>query len=700
MIKQFLFFAVFFVIGAGSTAQSGYKIHSNNINITYNQNQNQSIGWDKEKNQSIVVDNFNYSPFIVVQGVKCTDFDVRKMPFTQQKIHDAEFGSGVEVKTSGIYKGKNIRLQRNIILFFPEKFENTVIAKTTFENLGRSTIQIDSVISQQLLLKSKNTKSVEQVADFVSFQGGVQSWGDDYSRIWLTPGFYQDNFQGIHFTEHTEYIGAGIPFIDVWNKSMGVALMHIEKKPVWLSLPVKVNADGSTEIAIVEKPEEKYKMKSHLMPGDVYQTAISALIFHHLDFYDALNTYAELLRCCGIDIPSDSPPAAYEPYWKSWGWEWNFTLDDIKNKLPELKKMGIKTIGIDDGWMEFYGDWNVNRSKGKFPEGEQDMVDFVKKLHDEGFKTVLWWNPQGVSPMSNTGRKRRDLLVQNEDGSYPYDDRGLNILCPAYKPSLDFITDVTSRFIHRWEIDGLYDDTRTIASIPPCYNKLHHHSTPLESFENSHKFTQVIDSVIQSGTNGLGTHEVCICAAPHSPYNMPYYQMSSASDPVNLFQLRERIKVEKAIHGPKYSVGDCYQVPSDEWSGASVNESFESALGTGALVTTYYRDLDSLQIKKWEKGFSKYHELRLSNQEYLNLYDIVFDEPEIHVVQKDDELYYGIYTDFWSEDDGIILRGLNKEITYSVFDYYNNVDLGVIYGNNPILKISFTGSLLIRLKPM
>ena len=43
------------------------------------------------------------------------------------------------------------------------------------------------------------------------------------------------------------------------------------------------------------------------------------------------------------------------------------------------------------------------------------------------------------------------------------------------------------------------------------------------------------------------------------------YNVADASDPVNLYQVRRRIKVEKAFRGGSFCVGDCYQVPEDEW---------------------------------------------------------------------------------------------------------------------------------------
>jgi len=235
--------------------------------------------------------------------------------------------------------------------------------------------------------------------------------------------------------------------------------------------------------------------------------------------------------------------------------------------------------------------------------------------------------------------------------------------------------------------------------VPPCFNKAHHHQSPLESFQQVPNVYKLIFETLQKN-NKNALHEVCICATPHSPYNMPYYQIASASDPVDLFQVRRRVKVEKAIHGATFCVGDCYQVPKNEWDGYSVKESFETSLGIGAQLTTFYKNLDSTQFRTWKNGFTKYNELKLSSAEYLNLYDIAFDKPEIHVVEKDDDMYYGIYADSVSSKKNISLRGLKKGINYSVYDYLHNKNLGTVNGNNPVINVDFGEYLLIRLKPI
>lgn len=181
---------------------------------------------------------------------------------------------------------------------------------------------------------------------------------------------------------------------------------------------------------------------------------------------------------------------------------------------------------------------------------------------------------------------------------------------------------------------------------------------------------------------------------------MAYYQIASASVPVSRVQMRNRIKVEKGIHGPTFCIGDCYQVPKDEWEGYSIDQSFESAMGTGAQVTTFYKDLDSGQFKEWKKWIRKYRELELSSAEYMNLYDIAFDKPEIHVVKKGNDLFYGIFADSVSKTEPIQLRGLAKDVEYSVYDYANDKQLKTLNGNNPVIHVDFKENLLLQLTPL
>jgi len=84
---------------------------------------------------------------------------------------------------------------------------------------------------------------------------------------------------------------------------------------------------------------------------------------------------------------------------------------------------------------------------------------------------------------------------------------------------------------------------------------------------------------------------------------------------------------------------------------------------------------------------------------YVNLYDLAFDKPEVHVTRKGRDLYYGIFADIWPRNKKIELRGLDKNTTYEVYDYANRRSLGDLKGADPYLQIGFKDSLLIRVRP-
>ncbi|XZN23308.1 TIM-barrel domain-containing protein [Clostridium perfringens] len=78
----------------------------------------------------------------------------------------------------------------------------------------------------------------------------------------------------------------------------------------------------------------------------------------------------------------------------------------IENGMPK----GI--IMIDDGWSDYYGRWKFNGEKFKNPKG------MINKLHELGFKVILWTCPF-ITPDTQEFRylRDRDCLVKNKDGS-------------------------------------------------------------------------------------------------------------------------------------------------------------------------------------------------------------------------------------------------------------------------------------------
>ena len=143
---------------------------------------------------------------------------------------------------------------------------------------------------------------------------------------------------------------------------------------------------------------------------------------------------------------------------------------------------------------------------------------------------------------------------------------------------------------------------------------------------------------------------------------------------------------------------------NDKSDTAKVGQDFATSMGPGGVIGTKFTwptgpenmQLTGEREKHWRKWVKLYNEKMLSKGTYLNLYDIIYDKPESHVIQKDDNFYYAFYAGKWQ--GSIELRGL-KEKTYRVYDYVNERDLGTVSGPLGIIT-DFENHLLIECMPV
>ena len=641
---------------------------------------------------------------IKLSGFWVTDFAVDWKTLETTEVSD-DLGRGERIAFTAfadqhgdsLYPG--LKLEARVSLYFYQRFPEVVIGSAEFTNLGEQTLRIDEIVGNYYRLDRRLVSPGAPAWRFASYQGAAYRWGHDYSLIWLESDTDRRNFMGIDQLSGSGGEGGGTPLVDLWTPECGLAVAGVEPQPEWISLPVRTNRDSLVEICVSEAPEAVFGHQSTLGPGESCTTIRSGFILHKGDFHDAIRTYADLLRAQGIGIPTGSPEAAYAPYWKTWGFGLDFTRKQIFDALEEIKGFGIQMALLDDGWFTWYGDWAPNPAEGKFPGGETDMRAFVESMHGKGFKVGIWWYPQGVSRESKLAVEHPEWLIENPDGSRPACSRDLFYLCPEHPEAVAYLAGLTEKFLADWDFDSLYLDTTGLSASPPCFNPAHKHRSPLDSFRGQFKFIKAIYDTAQRLKPGCPV-EMCICSMPHDPFKMPFYNVANASDPVNLYQMRRRIKLEKAFRGPTFCVGDCYQIPMDEWEGWSVPDSFESAFGTGAQVTTLYNDLTPQQRERWRHWFQLYQHMGLSRGEYLNLYDIAFDKPETHVVVKDGVLYYGFFAETWSRVTPLRLRGLEPGTTYRVRDYANDIDLGTVSGDKPEISRAFKDQLLLEVSPL
>jgi len=136
---------------------------------------------------------------------------------------------------------------------------------------------------------------------------------------------------------------------------------------------------------------------------------------------------------------------------------------------------------------------------------------------------------------------------------------------------------------------------------------------------------------------------------------------------------------------------------------------FASMVGVGGIPGTMFvlkpeDNADFLRVKypgylsperkvHFKKWLGLYNEYKLSSGEYLDLYDIVYDKPETHVIKKDNILYYAFYAPEWNGE--VEFRGLDDKKEYIIQDYVNDKEIGRVKGGGK-LDIQFKDYLLVR----
>jgi alpha-galactosidase len=122
------------------------------------------------------------------------------------------------------------------------------------------------------------------------------------------------------------------------------------------------------------------------------------------------------------------------------------------------------------------------------------------------------------------------------------------------------------------------------------------------------------------------------------------------------------------------------------WPATGIASVDENLLTPGKEIL-FKKYLDIYRVKMLSKG--KYRG---------DLYDIGYDLPETHCIQRGDTLYYSFFNNHFK--GRVELKGLVPNQSYSVFDYVNNKSLGKVKEGAAKISVDFTNSLLIEVKPI
>jgi len=636
------------------------------------------VSIDPTSGATKVLGSFSSTETVTIEGEEQSGFRSESQEWTE--ISDAS-GEGQRV----VLEGKNSLLSKQVSITTYSAFPNTALFQVTYTNLSDEPLTLQSWSNNRYQFDAEG----DSEPGFWSFQGGSYESRPDWV-LPVEPGFSQQNFQGMNASDY----GGGVPVSDVWRKDIGIGVGHLALTPKQVSLPVE-RPDGShVTLGVVGQVNET------LEPGESFSTLETFVHLHNGDYFETLSTYRSLMTRNGIEFPA-IPDEAYEPIWCAWGYERDFTLSQVYGTLPKVRELGLQWVVLDDGWQNAEGDWYVREDK--FPGGEKGMQQYVKRLHDEGFKAKLWWAPLAVDPGTELAEQHPDYLLLNEDGSTQriswWD---ADYLCPAYAPVQDYTVALVEKIIGKWGYNGLKIDGQHLNGAPPCYNKAHNHQSPEESVEAVPEFFRlVMDTATKIKQNAVV--EICPCGATYSFFSLPVMNQPVSSDPESSWQIRLKGKTIKALMGPQAP----YYGDHVELSDGGTD--FATSIGVGAVVGTKFtwpmgakegsrNDLTPEREETWKKWLDIYSTYQLPLGTYRgDLYDLGFDRPEGHAIQKEDRMYYAFYADDWKGE--IALRGLEAR-EYNLRDYVNDQQLGTVTGPEATLSTEFANHLLIEAVPV
>lgn len=681
MMKFILMYFVFvFAFAFALQASDHPKLSNKAFSIEYN---HKMYSWIASQlpGTNELMKKFSPSEQLIIANDTINDFELKD--FKELNSDESE-----GILLTGIFSKSGIKIEKQLKVEFKKEFPSFIISKVKYTNLGGDTLKIVGWINNNYnILPDKNTSP-----SFWSFQGA--SYED--RRDWIQPlykGFHQENYMGMNASDY----GGGTPICDIWRPDLGFAVGHIETVPKLVSIPVTLESikDGAN-IHL----SYKYLEEEKLAPGESIETYETFVSLHKGDYYRTLKNFSMIMQKKGLVFEKFSP-ASYQAEWCAWGYERDFTIGEVLGTLPKVSELGYAWATLDDGWQTAEGDWYLNPKR--FPNGDADMKKFVDEIHKHNLKAMLWWAPLAVDPGTDLIKKHENYLLLNKDGSKQdvtwWDSY---YLCPAYEPVIEYHTNLVKKIMKDWGFDGLKIDGQHLNAAPPCYNKAHHHSYPEESSEKLPEFFKaIIETALSINPNAV--IQICPCGTEYSFYNLHYLNQTVASDPSSSWQIRLKAKTLKALMGADAPYFGDHVELSDSGS------DFASTVGVGGIVGTKFTyPTDRLDHKNylltkekeviWEKWLDIYKANSLAKEKYRGeLYDIGYDKPESHAIQKGDTMYYAFYADKW--EGQIELRGLKKQ-AYKIVDYVNDKILAKINGDEPKMNFTFRKYLLIKAIPI
>lgn len=657
---------------------SAAQIESPRLRIEFNQNMHSRVV-ARLKGKDIPLGAFSASE--TVKGNERSWDNFALVSQTHERVTDI-YGRGEKLTLVG----NSDVLSKTVSVIVYDDFPNLAVFDISYTNIGKSQLHILEWNNHNYTI---DAQGVSLQVPFWSYQSG------SYERRpnWIVPlhtGFSQQNYLGMNASDY----GGGTPILDVWRKDVGIGVGHVEPQPRLIALPVSMPNAAQAQVSV------QYRDEQSLEPGESFHTFRTFVAVHKGDYFETLHTYRRFMSKQGFHV-AKAPDGGFGPIWCAWGYRRDFTLKQVYETLPTVKRLGFAWVTLDDGWQNNYGDWQLDPKK--FPHGDADMKAMVDRIHQEGFKAQLWFSPLSAVPDSKLLTEEPDLALKNQDGSL----RKISFwqsdyLCPANQRVVAYHQELVRKILVDWGFDGLKLDGQHMNGVPRCYNPAHHHKRPEDSVEALPDFFRDIYDTAQKVKPG-SLVEFCPCGDALSFFVTPHFNMSVASDPRDSSQIRSKAKTIKGL------MGDDVPYFGDHVELSDNHDDFASTLGVGGVLGSEFvlpslvkkhghGDLTPDREKIFQKWMDLYQQKGLSRGQYLGtLYDIGYDLPETHVIHKNKKMYYAFFASTWS--GSLELRGLDER-AYHVVDYADGKDFGVVHGPVAHLTTDFSKHLLLEATPV
>ncbi|GJM64295.1 glycoside hydrolase family 36 protein [Persicobacter diffluens] len=248
-----------------------------------------------------------------------------------------------------------------------------------------------------------------------------------------------------HITQYNRF-GSTLPLISMLSKSQKNRLTYMLSEQLETSvIKVKLDEEGAVfkhQLNInTDKPPvqqvKQYEFSIYFNAADIrYEKSITKVL--------------DVAKVEGNTPSAHIPEGAWAPLYSTW-YSYHHFLEE-KELLTECKKarkMGMRTIIIDDGWMTMNDSLNFSGIGDYQPLRLPKMKHLVKSIQQLDMKVMLWMSTSMLGQDSEAAKKFQGKYIRFKKGSNTF------IIDPRYPEVRQYIITTATRLMKDYGLDGL-----------------------------------------------------------------------------------------------------------------------------------------------------------------------------------------------------------------------------------------------------